>query len=380
MEFLARSKGSSTPISSSACILPLTEHNAISCLRLQGHRCLSSSSSGKEGAASAEVCRNESDTMELLDKHSIEAEKVGDKVEEQNGMKSPGQERPRREHMFEKAVTPSDVGKLNRLVIPKQHAEKYFPLDSNANEKGLVLSFEDSGGNSWRFRYSYWNSSQSYVLTKGWSRFVKDKKLDAGDIVSFEREIVDSSYSAGAHTVPRNRRLFISWTRRPKLSLGQHEVSSKSPLNLPLLRSSPFSSPYSNFNGQYYADDCPTLSRVCPRWFPFFSPENRTADVAYMQPGTGTGTFRGDFLTDASVQHTHAMTEEYLSAKKSHQQEKLSTKKGVRLFGVNLECASATVTVADELSHTPSKETSCSERLAPIMYSPVKTTTMRGYP
>ncbi|KAJ6350889.1 hypothetical protein OIU78_006919 [Salix suchowensis] len=29
-----------------------------------------------------------------------------------------------REQLFEKAVTPSDVGKLNRLVIPKQHAEK----------------------------------------------------------------------------------------------------------------------------------------------------------------------------------------------------------------------------------------------------------------
>ncbi|CAI0387870.1 unnamed protein product [Linum tenue] len=28
-----------------------------------------------------------------------------------------------KEHMFDKVVTPSDVGKLNRLVIPKQHAE-----------------------------------------------------------------------------------------------------------------------------------------------------------------------------------------------------------------------------------------------------------------
>ena len=38
-----------------------------------------------------------------------------------------------KEHMFEKVVTPSDVGKLNRLVIPKQHAERYFPaLDASA--------------------------------------------------------------------------------------------------------------------------------------------------------------------------------------------------------------------------------------------------------
>lgn len=98
-----------------------------------------------------------------------------------------------RELLFEKAVTPSDVGKLNRLVIPKQHAERYFPLgangngDSNATSKGVLLNFEDMNGKVWRFRYSYWNSSQSYVLTKGWSRYVKEKKLKAGDIVSFKR-------------------------------------------------------------------------------------------------------------------------------------------------------------------------------------------------
>ncbi|KAL2559056.1 AP2/ERF and B3 domain-containing transcription factor RAV1 [Forsythia ovata] len=95
--------------------------------------------------------------------------------------------RKAREKLFEKAVTPSDVGKLNRLVIPKQHAEKHFPLQTGNNSKGLLLNFEDIGGKVWRFRYSYWNSSQSYVLTKGWSRFVKDKGLTACDIVSFHR-------------------------------------------------------------------------------------------------------------------------------------------------------------------------------------------------
>ncbi|KAM7255204.1 hypothetical protein ACFE04_020445 [Oxalis oulophora] len=106
--------------------------------------------------------------------------------------------------MFEKPLTPSDVGKLNRLVIPKQHAEKYFPLNSGGGheDKGLLLSFEDELGKDWRFRYSYWNSSQSYVLTKGWSRYVKEKRLDAGDVVFFAREKDDSD------------RLFIGWRRR----------------------------------------------------------------------------------------------------------------------------------------------------------------------
>ncbi|KAF8046532.1 hypothetical protein N665_3648s0003, partial [Sinapis alba] len=85
--------------------------------------------------------------------------------------------------LFEKVVTPSDVGKLNRLVIPKHHAEKYFPLPSlSVITKGVLINFEDVTGKVWRFRYSYWNSSQSYVLTKGWSRFVKEKNLRAGDV------------------------------------------------------------------------------------------------------------------------------------------------------------------------------------------------------
>ncbi|KAF8053667.1 hypothetical protein N665_1386s0001 [Sinapis alba] len=111
-----------------------------------------------------------------------------------------------REHMFDKVVTPSDVGKLNRLVIPKQHAERYFPLDNSSdNNKGLLLNFEDRIGITWSFRYSYWNSSQSYVMTKGWSRFVKDKKLDAGDIVSFHRGSCNKD------------KLYIDWKRRPKI-------------------------------------------------------------------------------------------------------------------------------------------------------------------
>ncbi|XP_068661086.1 B3 domain-containing protein At2g36080-like [Aristolochia californica] len=108
------------------------------------------------------------------------------------------------EVMFEKPLTPSDVGKLNRLVIPKQYAERYFPMNGRGDSvlKGSQLSFEDEGGKVWRFRYSYWNSSQSYVLTKGWSRYVKEKKLDAGNVVSFHRR--------------GEGRLGIRWRRRQR--------------------------------------------------------------------------------------------------------------------------------------------------------------------
>ncbi|PWZ10168.1 AP2/ERF and B3 domain-containing protein [Zea mays] len=117
-----------------------------------------------------------------------------------------------REHLFDKTVTPSDVGKLNRLVIPKQHAERHFPLRRVQGGRAPILSFEDAAGKAWRFRYSYWNSSQSYVLTKGWSRFVKEKGLHAGDAVGFYR-----SAAAG-------RQLFIDCKLRPKASIKNEVV------------------------------------------------------------------------------------------------------------------------------------------------------------
>ncbi|XP_062200955.1 putative B3 domain-containing protein Os10g0537100 [Phragmites australis] len=134
-----------------------------------------------------------------------------------------------KEHMFEKVVTPSDVGKLNRLVIPKQHAERYFPaLDAAAaaegGGKGLVLSFEDRAGKAWRFRYSYWNSSQSYVVTKGWSRFVKEKRLGAGDTVSFGRGVGEAARG----------RLFIDFRRRRQdVAFLQAPLASVQRLPLP---------------------------------------------------------------------------------------------------------------------------------------------------
>jgi hypothetical protein len=126
-----------------------------------------------------------------------------------------------REHLFEKPLTPSDVGKLNRLVIPKQHAERYFPLSVDSGEKGLILSFEDDAGKPWRFRYSYWTSSQSYVLTKGWSRYVKEKRLDAGDVVHFER----------MRGLGIEDRLFIGFRRR-----GESETPAAAVAPLPAVR------------------------------------------------------------------------------------------------------------------------------------------------
>ncbi|PUZ57969.1 hypothetical protein GQ55_5G472600 [Panicum hallii var. hallii] len=135
------------------------------------------------------LAHSKAEIVDMLRKHTY-ADELRQGLRRGRGMGARAQPTPAwaRALLFEKAVTPSDVGKLNRLVVPKQHAEKHFPLKRSpeaATGKGVLLNFEDGEGKVWRFRYSYWNSSQSYVLTKGWSRFVREKGLRAGDTIVF---------------------------------------------------------------------------------------------------------------------------------------------------------------------------------------------------
>ncbi|KAL2902551.1 hypothetical protein RDABS01_027633 [Bienertia sinuspersici] len=106
------------------------------------------------------------------------------------------------QELFRKELTPSDVGKLNRLVIPKRYALKYFPVNDyirnnlgvsegenqggeDQGDEDMELVFYDKTMRSWNFRYCYWKSSQSFVFTRGWNKFVKVKEVEAKDIVVF---------------------------------------------------------------------------------------------------------------------------------------------------------------------------------------------------
>lgn len=118
--------------------------------------------------------------------------------------RSNGEEKFSCTQLFQKELTPSDVGKLNRLVIPKKHASRYFPFISGITEEAdnnddnnygtvidmmnsddVELVFYDKIMRSWKFRYCYWRSSQSFVFTRGWNRFVKDKRLKSKDVIVF---------------------------------------------------------------------------------------------------------------------------------------------------------------------------------------------------
>ncbi|KAL6973546.1 hypothetical protein U1Q18_027732 [Sarracenia purpurea var. burkii] len=95
---------------------------------------------------------------------------------------------PTREKLFKKVVTRSDI-KQYRLAIPKHQARRHFPPHIESSCEGAFLCMEDSEGEVWRFRYSFWKSSQGYMLTSEWNRFVKEKRVNAGDVISFLRSV-----------------------------------------------------------------------------------------------------------------------------------------------------------------------------------------------
>ncbi|XP_044971965.1 AP2/ERF and B3 domain-containing protein Os01g0141000-like [Hordeum vulgare subsp. vulgare] len=171
-------------------------------------------------AAEAELAfltaHSKAEIVDMLRKHTY-ADELRQGLRRGRGMGARAQPTPSwaRVPLFEKAVTPSDVGKLNRLVVPKQHAEKHFPLKCTAETttttgNGVLLNFEDGEGKVWRFRYSYWNSSQSYVLTKGWSSFVREKGLGAGDSIVFS----SSAYG-------QEKQLFINCKKNTTMNGGK---------------------------------------------------------------------------------------------------------------------------------------------------------------
>uniref|UniRef100_A0A0D9Z9I5 TF-B3 domain-containing protein n=1 Tax=Oryza glumipatula TaxID=40148 RepID=A0A0D9Z9I5_9ORYZ len=97
-----------------------------------------------------------------------------------------------REPLFEKAMTPNDVGKLNRLVVPKQHAEKHFPLrrtsfDASATAAAATCNSTRACSSTSRTARGRCGGSGTHARTAARSRFVREKGLRAGDTVVFSR-------------------------------------------------------------------------------------------------------------------------------------------------------------------------------------------------
>ncbi|KAJ1257008.1 hypothetical protein BS78_K238100 [Paspalum vaginatum] len=140
------------------------------------------------------AARPKAEVVDMLRKHTYDDE-LRQALSGSGGGRSPALMVPP-VALFEKAVTPSDVGRLNRLV------------DGGG------------GGKVWRFRYSYWASRQSYVLTRGWSRFVREKGLVARDTVAFSREAIASASGTEDGEMDAKRRMFIECRKRKRKDGG----------------------------------------------------------------------------------------------------------------------------------------------------------------
>ncbi|KAE8728293.1 putative Protein grpE [Hibiscus syriacus] len=90
---------------------------------------------------------------------------------------------------FSKILTPSDANNGGGFSVPRFCADSIFPpLDYNSEPPVQTLSVTDVRGGTWEFRHIYRGTPRRHLLTTGWSKFVNQKKLIAGDSVVFMRD------------------------------------------------------------------------------------------------------------------------------------------------------------------------------------------------
>lgn len=90
-------------------------------------------------------------------------------------------------HMFCKTLTASDTSTHGGFSVPRKHAICLPPLDMTRFPPTQELDATDLHGMKWRFRHIYRGQPKRHLLTTGWSVFVSQKRLVAGDAVIFLR-------------------------------------------------------------------------------------------------------------------------------------------------------------------------------------------------
>lgn len=89
---------------------------------------------------------------------------------------------------FAKTLTQSDANNGGGFSVPRYCAETIFPrLDYSADPPVQTVIAKDVHGEIWKFRHIYRGTPRRHLLTTGWSTFVNQKKLVAGDSIVFVR-------------------------------------------------------------------------------------------------------------------------------------------------------------------------------------------------
>lgn len=90
---------------------------------------------------------------------------------------------------FCKTLTASDTSTHGGFSVPRRAAEKIFPpLDFSMQPPAQEIVARDLHDQTWTFRHIYRGQPKRHLLTTGWSVFVSNKRLFAGDAVLFIRD------------------------------------------------------------------------------------------------------------------------------------------------------------------------------------------------
>ncbi|KAJ0970491.1 hypothetical protein J5N97_023368 [Dioscorea zingiberensis] len=99
-----------------------------------------------------------------------------------------GSELSEKSTSFAKTLTQSDANNGGGFSVPRYCAETIFPkLDYSADPPVQTVLAKDVHGEVWKFRHIYRGTPRRHLLTTGWSTFVNQKKLVAGDSIVFLR-------------------------------------------------------------------------------------------------------------------------------------------------------------------------------------------------
>lgn len=107
---------------------------------------------------------------------------------DEGSMEADGSENQEKPASFAKTLTQSDANNGGGFSVPRYCAETIFPrLDYSADPPVQTVIAKDVHGEIWKFRHIYRGTPRRHLLTTGWSTFVNQKKLVAGDSIVFLR-------------------------------------------------------------------------------------------------------------------------------------------------------------------------------------------------
>ncbi|KAM2745270.1 hypothetical protein PS2_021030 [Malus domestica] len=99
-----------------------------------------------------------------------------------------GSENQEKSAPFAKTLTQYDSNNGGRFSVPRYCAETIFPkLDYSADPPVQTVISKDVHAEVWKFKHIYRGTPRPHLLTTGWSTFVNQKKLVAGDSIVFLR-------------------------------------------------------------------------------------------------------------------------------------------------------------------------------------------------